>query len=173
MKVFLEKTEQISERMDRIYRSMVVKITSPHSLQRALNYNEKKVQKGQAECIHAGNYLLNPEQMKFHQKMERMQDLISLNERTKKTNTLHISLNFDPSEKHTKEKLSAIAQDYMQKIGFGNQPYLVYQHNGCRASAYSYCDNDHINQMEKGLTRIISVVINPKKQEKKLNRILI
>ncbi len=108
---------------------MVVKITSPHSLKRALNYNEKKVQKGQAECIHAGNYVLNPEQMKFHQKIERLKDLISLNERTKKTNTLHISLNFGPSEKHSKEKLAAIAQTYMEKIGFGKQPYLVYEHN--------------------------------------------
>jgi hypothetical protein len=109
--------------------AMVVRITSPHSLKRALNYNEKKVQKGQAECIHAGNYILNPEQMKFHQKMERLQDLVSLNERTKKTNTLHISLNFDPSEKHSKQLLAAIAQTYMDKIGFGNQPYLAYQHN--------------------------------------------
>lgn len=108
---------------------MVVKITSPHSLKRALNYNEKKVQKGQAECIHAGNYILNPEHMKFHQKLERLQDLISLNERTKKTNTLHVSLNFDPSEKHSKEMLNSIAQTYMEKIGFGKQPYLVYQHN--------------------------------------------
>jgi hypothetical protein len=108
---------------------MVVKITSPHSLQRVLNYNEKKVQKGQAECIHAGNYLLNPEQMKYHHKLKRLQDLIVLNERTKKTNTLHISLNFDPSEKHSKEILSSIAQTYMDKIGFGNQPYLVYQHS--------------------------------------------
>ena len=108
---------------------MVVKITSPHSLQRALNYNEKKVEKGQAECIAAGNYLREPGQMKFHQKLERMQDLISLNERTKKTNTLHISLNFDPTEKHSREKLEAIAKSYIEKIGFGNQPYLVYQHN--------------------------------------------
>ncbi len=108
---------------------MVVKITSPHSLSKALNYNEKKVQKGQAECIHAGNYTLNPEQMKFHHKLERLQDLISLNERTKKTNTLHISLNFDPSEKHSKEVLASIAQTYMEKIGFGKQPYLVYKHN--------------------------------------------
>lgn len=108
---------------------MVVKITSPHSLQRALNYNEKKVEKGQAKCIAAVNYLLEPKQMKFHQKLERMQDLISLNERTKKTNTLHISLNFDPAEKHSQEKLNAIAANYIEKIGFGKQPYLVYQHN--------------------------------------------
>lgn len=98
-------------------------------MQRALNYNEKKVQKGQAECIYAGNYLLNPGQMNFYQKMERMQDLISLNERTKKTNTLHISLNFDSSEKPGRETLAEIAQWYMSRIGFGEQPYLVYQHH--------------------------------------------
>lgn len=107
---------------------MVVRITSPQSIQRALNYNEKKVQQGKSECIYAGNYLLTPDKMNFHQKMERMQELISLNERTKKTNTLHISLNFDPAEKNEKEKLSLIAKSYMDKIGFGNQPYLVYQH---------------------------------------------
>jgi hypothetical protein len=108
---------------------MVVKITSSHSLQRALNYNEKKCQKNQARCIYSGNYLLQPGQMNFHEKMERMQDLIARNERTKKTNTLHISLNFDPSEKHDTHKLSQIAQTYMDKIGFGQQPYLVYQHH--------------------------------------------
>ncbi len=108
---------------------MVVRITSPHSLQRALNYNEKKCQKEQAKCIHAGNYLLQPEQMNFHQKMERMQDLIARNERTKKSNTLHISLNFDPSEKLAGDKLTQIARAYMEKIGFGSQPYLVYQHH--------------------------------------------
>lgn len=98
-------------------------------MQRALNYNEKKVQQGKAECIHAGNYLLNPEQMNFYQKRERLQDLISLNERSKKTNILHISLNFDPSEKLSKQKLAEIAGIYMEKIGFGQQPFLVYQHH--------------------------------------------
>ena len=108
---------------------MVVRIKSPHSLQRALNYNEKKVQQQKAECIHAGNYLLNPEQMNFYQKMERLQDLIMLNERAKKSNSLHISLNFDPSERLAKQSHVEIAQLYMEKIGFGEQPYLVYQHH--------------------------------------------
>lgn len=53
---------------------------------------------------------------------------VELNENVK-CNTLHISLNFDPSEKHSKEKLIAIADTYMEKIGFGKQPYLVYQHH--------------------------------------------
>lgn len=108
--------------------AMVARISSPHSLKRALNYNEKKLQKGQAECISAGNYLLNTKQMNFYDKLERLQNLISLNERAKKSNTLHISLNFDPSENLSKEKLAAIAADYIGQIGFGQQPYLVYQH---------------------------------------------
>lgn len=108
---------------------MVARITSPHSLQRALNYNEQKCLKGKAVCIFAGNYLLEANQMNFHQKMERMQDLIARNERAKKSNTLHISLNFDPSEKLAGDKLTRIAQAYMEKIGFGSQPYLVYQHH--------------------------------------------
>ncbi len=108
---------------------MVVRITSPHSLQRALNYNEQKCQKEKAVCIFAGNYLLEANQMNFHQKMERMQDLIARNERAKKSNTLHISLNFDPSEKLAGDKLTKIARAYMGKIGFGSQPYLVYQHH--------------------------------------------
>jgi hypothetical protein len=108
---------------------MVVRIKSPHSLQRALNYNEKKVQNGQAKCVHAENYLLNADQMNFYEKMERLQTLISRNERAKKSNTLHISLNFDPSENLKKETLISIAKMYMDKIGFAHQPYLVYQHD--------------------------------------------
>ncbi len=108
---------------------MVVRITSPHSLQRALNYNEQKCQQEKAVCIFVGNYLLEAGQMNFHQKMERMQELIARNERSKKSNTLHISLNFDPSEKFSGDKLTQIAKAYMEKIGFGSQPYLVYQHH--------------------------------------------
>jgi hypothetical protein len=97
-------------------------------MRRALNYNEKKVQRRIAECIHAGNFLKELPDMNFYNKMERFQKQIELNQRAK-TNTLHISLNFDPSEKFSKEKLIAIANDYMKKIGFGDQPYLIYMHN--------------------------------------------
>lgn len=107
---------------------MVAKITTPSSILRALNYNEKKVQKGVAECIYAGNFLLNAKELKFQDKIERFGKLIALNTRAK-TNTLHISLNFDPSEKFLKEKLITIASMYMGKIGFGEQPFLVYQHH--------------------------------------------
>ena len=54
--------------------------------------------------------------------------MIVLTQRASKSNTLHISLNFDPSEKLARKTLVAIAKSYMGKIDFGNQPYLVYEH---------------------------------------------
>jgi Relaxase/Mobilisation nuclease domain len=107
---------------------MVAKITSPHSIKRALNYNEKKVQKEQASCIYAGNFLKDLDKLNFYSKLKRFEDLISLNDRAKKSNTLHISLNFDPCEKLDQKSLAAISASYMGKIGFGAQPYLVYEH---------------------------------------------
>src|SRR5450631_2010774 len=107
---------------------MVVKITSPHQIKRALNYNEQKVKTNQAICIYAGNFLKDHDRLTFNDKLKRFSDLIALNERAQKSNTLHISLNFHPSENKNAETLKAIAISYMRKIGFGAQPFLVYEH---------------------------------------------
>jgi len=107
---------------------MVAKIAISKNIEAALNYNEKKVEKGQAECLLAENYLLEAKSMNFYQKLAGFENLNMLNERAT-TKTLHVSLNFDPSEKLSSNKLSKIASSYMEKIGFGDQPYLVYQHN--------------------------------------------
>lgn len=107
---------------------MVAKITCPQNINRALNYNEQKVQKGKAECLYAGNFLKDAGKLNFYEKLHRFEHQNALNERAK-TNTLHISLNFDAGDKLDREKLLKIASAYMEKIGFGRQPYLVYQHH--------------------------------------------
>ncbi|MBV9986042.1 MAG: relaxase/mobilization nuclease domain-containing protein [Chitinophagaceae bacterium] len=99
----------------------------PITVNRALNYNEKKVEKGKAKCIGEGNMLLPVPCMNFYQKLDVFQSRNELNERAR-TKTIHISLNFDPSENHSTEKLNRIASAYMDRIGFGEQPYLIYQH---------------------------------------------
>ncbi len=99
----------------------------PKSVIAALNYNEKKVQKKTAICLHAAGYLKEANDMNFYQKLAGLERLNVLNERAT-TKTLHVSLNFDPSEKHSNQKLIAIADKYMNKIGFGRQPFLVYKH---------------------------------------------
>ena len=106
---------------------MVAVIKTGHSISRILNYNENKVKEGKAECISAVNYPIDTEKITFNQKLNRLLKQAALNENVSR-NSVHISLNFDPSESHSKEQLKAISESYMQKIGFGEQPYLVYQH---------------------------------------------
>ncbi|MEP7232561.1 MAG: relaxase/mobilization nuclease domain-containing protein [Ginsengibacter sp.] len=106
---------------------MVAKITTPKSIEAALNYNEKKVQRGDAVCLHAANYLNDAKKMNFYQKLNGFERLNSLNERAT-TKTLHVSLNFSPTEKPADSKLIGIASMYMDKIGFGEQPFLIYKH---------------------------------------------
>jgi hypothetical protein len=108
---------------------MVTVIKTGHSIHRIFNYNENKVMIGVAECIGAGNYPIDSDKMSLSMKLNRFMKQLELNENVKR-NSVHISLNFHPSETHlAKEKLLAIAETYMEKIGFGKQPYLVYQHH--------------------------------------------
>jgi hypothetical protein len=60
--------------------------------------------------------------------MRYFERFTSLNERAT-TNILHASLNFDVSERLSNEQMIAIAKTYMDKIGFGEQPYLLYRHH--------------------------------------------
>jgi hypothetical protein len=106
---------------------MVAKVISGKDIAGALNYNEQKVLQGNAQCIQANLFQHDVDQLNFYDKLNRFTDLNERNKRTK-TNTLHISLNFDPDEKLNVDQLSKIASAYMSKIGFGDQPYLVYEH---------------------------------------------
>ena len=108
---------------------MVAIIKTGHSIRAMLNYNENKIREGKAECIGQGNYPVDAERLTYAMKLNRLEKQSKLNENVKR-NTVHISLNFDPSEASLpKEKLLEIAESYMKKIGFGDQPYLIYQHH--------------------------------------------
>ncbi|GAB2653323.1 conjugal transfer protein MobB [Flavihumibacter cheonanensis] len=107
---------------------MVAVIKTGSSIHRILNYNENKVKEKVATCIAARNFPLEPEQLTLNQKLNRFLHQLQLNKNVTR-NSVHISLNFHPSESNlSTEKLQAIATTYMEGIGFGKQPYLVYQH---------------------------------------------
>ncbi|HEU4790820.1 MAG TPA: relaxase/mobilization nuclease domain-containing protein [Flavobacterium sp.] len=108
---------------------MVAIIKTGHSIRSIFNYNENKVSIGDAQCIAEGNYPMDSDQMSSVFKLNFLLKQLELNENVTR-NSVHISLNFDPSETGlSKEKLTEIAKLYMTKIGFGSQPYLVYQHH--------------------------------------------
>ncbi len=106
---------------------MVARITTPSSIQQTLNYNEKKVHKGTAACIGQNGFLLPVHKMNFYHKLEGFEMRNSLNERAA-TKTLHVSLNFSPTETLSNEKILDIGNDYMERLGFAGQPYLIYKH---------------------------------------------
>ena len=101
---------------------MVAIIKKSHSLSTTLNYNEQKLQQKEAVCILAANYAKDLELLNFYQKLHRLQHQAALNERVK-ANSVHITLNFHENDKLNTEQLQEISSEYMEKIGFGEQPY--------------------------------------------------
>jgi len=106
---------------------MVARIISGRSIRGAFNYNENKLEKNLAFLLTAENYPKDTQELLRTERLQMLMRQASLNERVK-TNCLHISLNFETNEKISNEKMQQITRDYMQKIGFGAQPYLVYRH---------------------------------------------
>jgi hypothetical protein len=106
---------------------VVAVIKTGHSILRLLNYNEFKVKEGAAVFLGAQNYPIDGARLTFRQKLNRLKNQAALNENVTR-NSMHISLNFDPSEKLDGASLQEIAEVYMDKIGLADLPYLVYQH---------------------------------------------
>ena len=150
---------------------MVARIKTPSHITRALNYNEQKLRKGHAVLLYAGNYLKDADKLSFKEKLKRFQDLIMLNDRTK-TNSLHISLNFDNADILSAENLVGIGSSYMDKIGFAGQPYLIYQHNDA-GHPHIHIVTTNIKAMEKESACITLDVISQRRQGKRLKKNLI
>lgn len=107
---------------------MVARIKIGKSIRGILHYNENKVAQGEAKLILASGFAGEIEQMTFINKLKRFEHLTQLKPSVE-TNALHISLNFHPSEQISSSKMQEIAISYMDNIGFGDQPFLVYRHN--------------------------------------------
>lgn len=92
-----------------------------------LIYNENKVELGQANLILASGFAVDIDRLNLTQKIQRFEKLTDLNPRVK-TNAMHISLNFDLLDNLDLAKLQQIALAYMEQIGYGEQPFIVYEH---------------------------------------------
>ena len=108
---------------------MIAKISSSANLAGALGYNFKKVDTGGASVLLAeGLYEPPGATYTLHEVLSDMQALIPSKCRTKNL-VFHCSLNPHPKEKLTDENLIRIAQEYMQALGYGSQPYIVFKHH--------------------------------------------
>jgi len=108
---------------------MIAKISATENLGGALGYNFKKVEKGEASILLAqGLYQNKEETYTMAEVFADMQAVIPEKCRTKKM-VFHCSLNPHPDEKLSDETLTQIAKEYMETLGYGKQPYIVFKHN--------------------------------------------
>ena len=108
---------------------MIAKISSTENLGGALGYNFKKVEKEEASILLAQGLYQNKEgTYTMAEVFADMQAVIPEKCRTKKM-VLHCSLNPHPDEKLSDETLTQIAKEYMETLGYGKQPYIVFKHN--------------------------------------------
>lgn len=108
---------------------MIAKISATENLGGALGYNFKKVEKGEASILLTAELYQSKEgRYTMEDVLADMEALIPKNCRTKKT-VFHCSLNPHLDEKLSDETLMQIAREYMEALGYGNQPYIVFKHN--------------------------------------------
>ena len=108
---------------------MIAKISATENLGGALGYNFKKVEKGEANILLAAELYQDKDgRYTMEDVLADMEALIPKNCRTKKT-VFHCSLNPHPDEKLSDETLTQIAKEYMETLGYGKQPYIVFKHN--------------------------------------------
>ena len=108
---------------------MIAKISSTENLGGALGYNFKKVQHNEAAVLCVNELRKGFDgTFQMDKVLADMQKAIPEQCRTKKT-VFHCSLNPYPDEKLSDERLTQIAKEYMEALGYGNQPYIVFKHN--------------------------------------------
>ena len=128
---------------------MIAKIGRSSNLYGALAYNNLKVEKEKGQILFANKIIETTSgSYTVAQLTQSFEPYLIANRNTEK-HTLHISLNPDPKDKVSDDKYREIAQEYMQEMGYGEQPFLVFKHTDI--------DRSHIH--------IVSVCVNENGQK--------
>src|SRR5574344_914247 len=107
---------------------MVAKINIGSNLYGALAYNQEKVDEGLGKILGA-NLVFEPTDGKFNvsECIDDFMQFVPAHFRTEKP-VFHVSINPHPDDRLTDEQLTDIGREYMERLGYGNQPYLIFKH---------------------------------------------
>jgi hypothetical protein len=107
---------------------MVAKINIGNSLYGALSYNGQKVNEGEGKLLATHKVFDTGDgKLDIARCMEDFKRYMP--EQVRCENPIaHISLNPHPDDKPNDAELMNMAQEYLEKIGYGNQPYVVFKH---------------------------------------------
>lgn len=107
---------------------MVAKISIGSSLYGALSYNGMKMNRDEGRVLGANKIILPADgHIDIARMMENFNLFMPKTGRTKKP-VLHISLNPHPDDKLTDQDFEILAREYLEKLGFGKQPFIIYKH---------------------------------------------
>ena len=107
---------------------MVAKITIGSGLFGAIKYNADKVNEGKGQLLDT-NKIFNDGTGKVDiaQALHDFERHMPMQMRTEKP-VIHVSLNPHPDDRLTDKELTEMAHEYMQRMGYGDQPYLIVKH---------------------------------------------
>ena len=107
---------------------MVAKISIGSSLYGALAYNGEKINGAQGRLL-ASNRIFNDGTgtIDINRAMNDFLSCMPAQSRVEKP-VVHISLNPHPDDRLTDTDFQDIAREYLERLGFGDQPYLVFKH---------------------------------------------
>lgn len=123
---------------------MIAKIGRGSNLYGALAYNQLKVEKENGQILFTNRMIETPNGLYSVTQLARSFEPYLIANRNTEKSTLHISLNPDPKDNVSDEKFKLMAQKYMQEMGYGEQPFVVFKHTDI--------DRTHIH--------IVSVCVN-------------
>lgn len=108
---------------------MVGRITKGASIRGVLEYNAGKVLNGEASVLYGNLVLGDCEQSDtFDMRRALLSFQPYLDTRKIKNPVFHVSLNPAITDCLTDTQLTEIAREYMERMGFGDQPYYVFKH---------------------------------------------
>lgn len=107
---------------------MIAKIGRSSNLFGTLSYNNTKMEKEKGEILLTNKMIETADGKYSVAQLARSFEPYLLANRNTEKHTLHISLNPDPKDNVSNEKYRLMAQQYMQDMGYGEQPFVVFKH---------------------------------------------
>ena len=108
--------------------AMVAKISIGSSLYGVLAYNAQKVNAGEGKLLAVnGVFDACTGKIDLARTFKDFDSLLPKGIRTEKP-VLHVSLNPHPDDRLTDTEMENIAREYMEEMGYGSQPYMVFKH---------------------------------------------
>lgn len=109
---------------------MIANIKTGANFKGAFHYNLKKIKSGQALFMYVSGFM--SESPSFGEMLKTFEMITNFCPSVSKP-VFHTSINFSPDEHLEDDKLKAVVDEYMEKLGYGRVPYVVFKH----------CDTNH------------------------------